>query len=96
MLVCSVISECDFFSRLKGSVADLILREGPLTESVTHKFTRQILEGLVYLHSCNVIHRDIKGNNPFFLFCYFFIMLNYLFPIRLIASKDNPSSDNKY
>ncbi|KAH9794920.1 mitogen-activated protein kinase kinase kinase 5 [Citrus sinensis] len=36
---------------------------GDITESIVRNFTRQILNGLAYLHSTNTIHRDIKGAN---------------------------------
>ncbi|KAK9226702.1 hypothetical protein WN943_011750 [Citrus x changshan-huyou] len=36
---------------------------GDITESIVCNFTRQILNGLAYLHSTNTIHRDIKGAN---------------------------------
>ena len=46
-----------------GSIATLIERFGPLSEDVARRYTRQILLGLEYLHSCKVVHRDLKGGN---------------------------------
>ena len=46
-----------------GSIASLLHRFGPLGDSVTRVYTRQILIGLDYLHSQRVVHRDIKGAN---------------------------------
>lgn len=39
------------------------LRFGPLPERVLALYTKQILEGVGYLHLNRVIHRDLKGNN---------------------------------
>ena len=47
----------------QGSVRDEIRAYGPLTESVACKYSRQILEGLIYLHEYRIVHRDIKGAN---------------------------------
>lgn len=46
-----------------GSVADQLKQYGPLTEPVTRKYTRQILEGLAFLHKNVIVHRDIKAAN---------------------------------
>ncbi|KAG6937828.1 mitogen-activated protein kinase kinase kinase 19, partial [Chelydra serpentina] len=46
-----------------GSVSSIINRFGPLPEIVFCKYTKQILQGVAYLHKNCVVHRDIKGNN---------------------------------
>ena len=40
-----------------GSIASILARFGALDESVFRKYTKQILEGVEYLHSADVIHR---------------------------------------
>lgn len=46
-----------------GSVASMLVNYGPLGEGLIKNFVRQILTGLAYLHSKDIIHRDIKGAN---------------------------------
>ncbi|KAK2109018.1 hypothetical protein P7K49_014183 [Saguinus oedipus] len=46
-----------------GSISSIINRFGPLSERVFCKYTKQILQGVAYLHENCVVHRDIKGNN---------------------------------
>lgn len=46
-----------------GSISSIINHLGPLPEIVFCKYTKQILQGVAYLHENCVVHRDIKGNN---------------------------------
>lgn len=46
-----------------GSVATMLVNYGSLNEVLITNFVRQILTGLAYLHSKDIIHRDIKGAN---------------------------------
>ncbi|NXR79522.1 M3K19 kinase, partial [Pycnonotus jocosus] len=46
-----------------GSISSILNRFGPLPEVVLCKYTKQILQGVAYLHDNRVVHRDIKGSN---------------------------------
>ncbi|XP_047141238.1 mitogen-activated protein kinase kinase kinase 3 isoform X2 [Hydra vulgaris] len=55
-----VFAECAFG---KGSLHDKISNDGALDEKTASKMSYQILDGLSYLHSKKIIHRDLKCAN---------------------------------
>ncbi|KAH7510519.1 hypothetical protein FEM48_ZijujUnG0104100 [Ziziphus jujuba var. spinosa] len=47
-----------------GTLTDTTIRQGGrLDESLIGYYTRQVVQGLEYLHSCGLVHCDIKGRN---------------------------------
>jgi len=55
-----------------GSIAKLLETYKRLPENVIRKYTTQILEGLEYLHSHNIIHRG-KFNLNYFIYIIYMI-----------------------
>lgn len=48
-----------------GTIASIYRAPGqsPFEEQLVKFFTKQILEGLAYLHAKQILHRDLKGDN---------------------------------
>ena len=46
-----------------GSLTSIVKKFKPLPPQVIRSWTKQLLTGLLYLHTQRVIHRDIKGEN---------------------------------
>ena len=46
-----------------GSLSEIISKYGKIDESLIRIFLRQILKGLIYLHSNSIIHMDLKCSN---------------------------------
>jgi mitogen-activated protein kinase kinase kinase ANP1 len=46
-----------------GSISNLLGKYGSFKEPVIRQYTRDVLQGLKYLHAQRILHRDVKGQN---------------------------------
>jgi serine/threonine protein kinase len=54
---------CIFMEFMSSSISALLAKFGPYGIACVRKYARQILEGLCFLHSKGIVHRDVKGAN---------------------------------
>jgi len=59
--MCVYLACCDG-SIKGGELFEFIETEGRVDEDVTVRLLRQVLEGVEFLHSHNILHMDIKVN----------------------------------
>ena len=66
-LGCEVVDQnvfCVYLEYLAGgSIQDMYRGYGKISETMSRKYITQVLEALIYLHSKDVIHGDLKGAN---------------------------------
>ncbi len=53
-----------------GHLFDMLTVKGKFEEETTSVITREIVEGIKYMHSKRIIHRDIKLENIVFTFVF--------------------------
>jgi mitogen-activated protein kinase kinase kinase len=46
-----------------GSLSTLLAEFGPLPDATIRRYTRDIVQGIRYLHGRRIVHRDVKGAN---------------------------------
>lgn len=69
-----------------GTIADLLQKIGPMSEPVARNLFAQIVDAVVYLHSIDIGHRDIKVENILLDGNFVPKLTDFSYSIRLVDS----------
>ncbi|MQL78214.1 hypothetical protein Taro_010634 [Colocasia esculenta] len=69
-----------------GSISSLLGKFGSFPEAVIRMYTKQLLQGLEYLHQNGIIHRDIKVHFSLYISSNIFLFSQLSFPMRKYES----------
>ncbi|EKX48597.1 hypothetical protein GUITHDRAFT_68705, partial [Guillardia theta CCMP2712] len=78
-----------------GSVAHLLKAFGALEEEVLRAYTRQIIEGLDFLHQNQVVHRDIKAAFPLLCLSPLFLKIADFGATMVLTGNKTMTEDGK-
>jgi len=76
-----------------GTISSRLGSTGAFSEEETKRCMHQILEGLLFLHNQNIIHRDVKGTMDilkvvFGIACNFLCKVFYWFFILILGQPE--------
>lgn len=75
-----------------GHLFDLLAVKGKFEEETTSIITREIIQGIDYMHQKLIIHRDIKLENIVFTMVLFALFREWLKFVILDGPSTNPNS----
>lgn len=80
----------------RGTIADLLHRNGPFSEPVARFLFHQVLEAVVYLHSIDLTHRDLKVENILLDQDFTPKLTDFSYSCYIIELTNSRSSASKY
>ena len=74
----------------KGTIADLLQKIGPFSEAVSRNLFVQTVDAVVYLHSIDLAHRDIKVENILLDTNFVPKLTDFSYSVRLTSYDNEP------